>query len=118
KNYVSKLDRMQILFDTHFETMHRPAENYRYEDSKGYFDIRIHPNEEHFYLIQIASSEKGFAYRTEKEYTYTNDDLDYIDTAKPNVPQSVSPNETPAQDQRPRLLSNSEYANTLPSDEQ
>jgi phospholipid/cholesterol/gamma-HCH transport system substrate-binding protein len=118
KNYVSKLDRMQILFDTHFETMHRPAENYRYEDSKGYFDIRIHPNEEHFYLVQIASSEKGFAYRTEKEYTYTNDSLDYIDPAKPNVPQSVSPDETPAQDQRPRLLSNSEYANTLPSDEQ
>ena len=118
KNYVSKLDRMQITFDTHFETMHRPAENYRYEDSKGYFDIRIHPNEEHFYLVQIASSEKGFAYRTEKEYTYTNDDLDYIDPAKPNVPQSVSPDETPAQDQRPRLLSNSDYANTLPSDEQ
>jgi phospholipid/cholesterol/gamma-HCH transport system substrate-binding protein len=118
KNYVSKLDRMQILFDTHFETMHRPAENYRYEDSKGYFDIRIHPNEEYFYLVQIASSEKGFAYRTEKEYTYTNDDLDYIDPAKPNNPQSVSPTQTPTNDQRPRLLSNSEYANTLPSDEQ
>lgn len=118
KNYVSKLDRMQILFDTHFETMHRPAENYRYEDSKGYFDIRIHPNEEHFYLIQIASSEKGFAYRTEKEYTYTNDNLDYIDPAKPNAPQSISPTATPTEDQRPRLLSNSEYANTLPSDDQ
>jgi hypothetical protein len=39
--------------------MHRPAENYRYEDSKGYFDIRIHPNEEHFYVVQIASPEKG-----------------------------------------------------------
>lgn len=118
KNYVSKLDRMQILFDTHFETMHRPAENYRYEDSKGYFDIRIHPNEEYFYLVQIASSEKGFAYRTEKEYTYTNDDLDYINPAKPNNPQATPENQTPTEDQRPRLLSNSDYANTLPSDEQ
>ena|GEM_PF-266460 len=118
KNYVSKLDRMQILFDTHFETMHRPAENYRYEDSKGYFDIRIHPNEEYFYLVQIASSEKGFAYRTEKEYTYTNDNLDYIDPAKPNNPQAISPTETPTQDQRPELLSNSDYANTLPFDDQ
>jgi phospholipid/cholesterol/gamma-HCH transport system substrate-binding protein len=108
KNYVSKLDRMQILFDTHFETMHRPAENYRYEDSKGYFDIRIHPNEEHFYLIQIASSEKGFAYRREKEYTYTNDNLDYINPAQHYNPPSTS---------APTLLSNNEYENTLTSDE-
>jgi phospholipid/cholesterol/gamma-HCH transport system substrate-binding protein len=118
KNYVSKLDRMQILFDTHFETMHRPAENYRYEDSKGYFDIRIHPNEEHFYLVQISSSERGFAYRTEKEYTYTNDDLDYIDPTKPNNPQAVPTYQTPTPDQRPQLLSDSEYANTLPFDDQ
>lgn len=114
KNYVSKLDRMQILFDTHFETMHRPAENYRYEDSKGYFDIRIHPNEEHFYVVQIASSEKGFAYRSEKEFTYTNDDLDYIDPAKPNNPQAdpYNPNT------RPQLLSNNFYENNLPFDDQ
>ncbi|HLW72935.1 MAG TPA: MlaD family protein [Candidatus Babeliales bacterium] len=111
KNYVSKLDRMQILFDTHFETMHRPAENYRYEDSKGYFDIRIHPNEEHFYLVQIASSEKGFAYRTAEEYTYTNDDLDYIDPAKQNNPVA-----DPLQP--PLLFSDSAYANTLPYDDQ
>jgi len=114
KNYVSKLDRMQILFDTHFETMHRPAENYRYEDSKGYFDIRIHPNEEHFYVVQIASSEKGFAYRTEKEYTYTNDNLDFIDPAKANNPVADPYNP----DTRPQLLSNSAYENNLPFDDQ
>ena len=114
KNYVSKLDRMQILFDTHFETMHRPAENYRYEDSKGYFDIRIHPNEEHFYLVQIASSERGFAYRTEKEYTYTNNNLDFIDPAKPNNPQA-DPYDP---DTRPQLLSDNLATNTLPFDDQ
>lgn len=108
KNYVSKLDRLQILFDTHFETMHHSAENYRYEDSKGYFDIRIHPNEEHFYLVQIASSERGFAYRNEKEYTYTNDNLDYIDVEKQFNPQSTTP---------PELLSNNFYENSLVSDE-
>lgn len=108
KNYVSKLDRLQILFDTHFETMHRPAENYRYEDSKGYFDIRIHPNEEHFYVVQIASSEKGFAYRNEKEYTYTNNELDYIDVTKQFNPQSAT---------APQLLSDNFYENTLPDDE-
>jgi phospholipid/cholesterol/gamma-HCH transport system substrate-binding protein len=108
KNYVSKLDRLQILFDTHFETMHRSAENYRYEDSKGYFDIRIHPNEEHFYLVQIASSERGFATRNEKEYAYTNNNLDYIDVEKQFNPQATTP---------PELLSNNFYENTLVSDE-
>ena len=118
KNYVSKLDRMQILFDTHFETMHRPAENYRYEDSKGYFDIRIHPNEEYFYLVQIATSEKGFAYRTEKEYTYTNDNLDYINPARLNNPVAVDPTEPITAADRPLLFSDSSYANHLPFDDQ
>ncbi len=113
KNYVSKLDRLQITFDTHFESMHRPAENYRYEDSKGYFDIRIHPNEEHFYVVQIASSEKGFAYRRDKEYVYTNDaedNLDFIDPTKQYNPPS-------AIDSRPQLLSDNFYENTLVSEE-
>lgn len=110
KNYVSKLDRLQILFDTHFETMHRPAENYRYEDSKGYFDIRIHPNEEHFYLVQIVSSEHGFAYRKDKEYVYTNDNLDFIDPAKQFNPPAAA-------DARPQLLSDNFYENTLVSEE-
>ena len=108
KNYVTKLDRLQILFDTHFETMHRPAENYRYEDSKGYFDIRIHPNEEHFYVVQITSSEHGFAYRKDKEYVYTDDNLNFIDPAKPFNPPS---------DTRPQLLSDSLYENTLASED-
>ncbi len=110
KNYVSKLDRLQITFDTHFESMHRPAENYRYEDSKGYLDIRIHPNEEHFYVVQIASSEHGFAYRRDKEYVYTNDNLDFIDPAKQFNPPAAA-------DARPQLLSDNFYENTLVSEE-
>lgn len=118
KNYVSKLDRMQITFDTHFETMHRPAENYRYEDSKGYFDVRIHPNEEHFYVVQIASSEKGFAYRTEKQYTYTDDELQYIDPTKLTNPVAINPTAPITPNERPTLFGENEYANSLPFDDQ
>lgn len=59
KDYFAKTERMQIVFDSHFESMHRPADAYRYEDSKGYFDVRIHPNEDRFYVMQIAASERG-----------------------------------------------------------
>lgn len=72
KNYFAKVDALQIIFDAHGETMHRPAENYRYEDSKFYFDMRIHPSEDHFYLVQLASSEKGW--RDERETLKTRFD--------------------------------------------
>ncbi len=74
KNYLTKIDRMQIVFDSHFESMHRPAENYNHEDNKGYLDVRIHPNEDHFYVVQLASSEKGYVKRkkVDKEYCTNN----------------------------------------------
>lgn len=86
KNYFAKVDQIQIVFDVHTETMGRPAENYRYEDSKGYFDIRIHSNQDHFYLVQLASSQKGwrFEYRHDREYLDTNDDL--LDQNAPTLP--------------------------------
>ena len=82
KNYFSRVERLQIIFDSHFESMHRPAENYRYEDSKGYFDIRVHPNEDYFYLIQLASSEKGFIRRKEVLRDYADQCGNNVDTCQ------------------------------------
>lgn len=90
KNYFAKTERMQLIFDSHFESMHRPAETYNWEDSKGYFDVRIHPNEDRFYILQIVASEKGFMDRHEilKEYLDENGfpicvkDLDINDADK------------------------------------
>jgi phospholipid/cholesterol/gamma-HCH transport system substrate-binding protein len=72
KKYMTKIERIQCIFDTHFEGMLRRAENYEYQDSKGYFDMRIHPNEHSFYVLQVATSEKGFAYRKNIERDYIN----------------------------------------------
>jgi ABC-type transport system involved in resistance to organic solvents, periplasmic component len=80
KNYFAKIDRMQILFDSHFETMHRPAENYRYEDSKGYFDVFISPNEDYFYKLELAASQKGFIERKERLRSYADQCGNTIDT--------------------------------------
>jgi len=106
KNYVSKLDRLQIVFDTHFETMHRPAENYRYEDSKGYFDVRVYPNEEHFYKLEIMTSEHGYADRVDTEIFYSDKKtLEEINVTDQIVPPSVN--------NVPVLLSNNVYEDTL-----
>jgi len=80
KNYFSQVDRLQIVFDSHFEGMYRPAENYQFEDSKGYFDVRVHPNDDHFYLLQLVSSEKGRVFRKEKTKQYYDDDGNPVNT--------------------------------------
>lgn len=80
RNYFAKIDKLQIVFDTHFETMLRPAENYDFEDSKGYFDVRVHPAEDYFFLLQVVGSEKGFVDRYEIVPSYIDCDGTYVDT--------------------------------------
>lgn len=73
KQYVNKMERLQIVFDSHFEGMQRPGDHYQYEDGKGYFGIRVHPNEDHFYFLQLVSSQRGFKYQSDTSYIYRND---------------------------------------------
>ncbi len=80
KNYLTKIDRMQIVFDTHFESMIRQAEGYEWEDSKGFFGMRIYPREDYFYLVQLASSEKGYTKRKFVEVDYFDSEGKQLDT--------------------------------------
>ena len=66
--------QMEIVLDSHFEAMYRPAEFYKLEDSKGYFDIRLHTSEDKFYLIQVIGSQKGTLDRTKTFTEYYNAD--------------------------------------------
>lgn len=59
KNYFVKIDKLSIVIDAHGEYMYRPAEHVPFEDAKGYFDVRLHPNEDHFYIFQLVGSQKG-----------------------------------------------------------
>lgn len=68
KNYFAKVNALQIVFDSHGEYMTRPAEHYqffgeRFEDAKNYFDMRIHPNDDYFYVAQLVSAQKGTTHR-------------------------------------------------------
>ncbi len=59
KNYFAKIDQLTIVVDAHGEYMYRNAEHMVFRDSKGYFDVRIHPNEDQFYILQVVGSQKG-----------------------------------------------------------
>ena len=71
-SYLTKFESLGIIFDSHVESMHRPVDGFKYKDAKGYFNIRVHTSDSFFYLLQIATSEKGFMSRS---YTYQ----DYYD---------------------------------------
>lgn len=78
RNYFNRVNMMQIIFDAHFESMYRPAEFYAFEDAKSYFDIRLHPNDDHFYLLQMAASERGIVSRTEKKYEFADSQAHHL----------------------------------------
>jgi phospholipid/cholesterol/gamma-HCH transport system substrate-binding protein len=59
KKYISKTDRINIVLDSHGEFMYRQAEHQYFEDAKGYLQIRIHPSEDHFYMIDIVGRQRG-----------------------------------------------------------
>lgn len=71
RKYITKLDRLQIVIDAHSESMITPAENYFWEDNKGYFEARVFPQEDYFLLFQYMQSEKGFLERKEKIKNYS-----------------------------------------------
>ncbi len=66
KNYFAKVESLGIVFDAHGESMYAPAENFKHEDTKGYLDVRIHPCEDRFYVLEVSGSTKGTVKR--KEY--------------------------------------------------
>lgn len=70
KNYLSKIETMSIIFDGHSENMHRPVDQFKFTDSKGYFNVKIHTSNNSFYMGQIATSERGFVSRDYIYHTY------------------------------------------------
>jgi phospholipid/cholesterol/gamma-HCH transport system substrate-binding protein len=70
KNYLSKIETMSIIIDAHSENMHRPVDQFKFTDSKGFFNIKLCTSGNSFYIGQIATSEKGFVSRTYDYRTY------------------------------------------------
>lgn len=67
KNYLNKFDTIGVIIDTHSEALNRPIDNFKFTDTKGYFNVRLHTNDNFFYMGQIATAAKGFVTR---DYIY------------------------------------------------
>lgn len=77
KNYFAKIDTLQLVFDIHGESMQRPSDGWRHEDSKFFVDMKLFPNEDHFYVIQLSSSERGYKdeFETLKDYSSKSNEV-------------------------------------------
>ena len=81
KNYFAKVDRLGIVFDSHSETMWGVAETFKdhldhhvdKRDAKGYFGVRVHPNEDRFYVVQACASRKGSVERYIEHYRFSKE---------------------------------------------
>lgn len=59
KDYIGQTQGVMLNLDMHSEQMTR------YTNSKGYFELKIRPADDYFYMIQLVGDERGsFAYRT------------------------------------------------------
>ncbi len=54
---------LQLVFDAHFEAMCLRNTSYPHKDSKGYFDLRVHPSDDYFFLVELATSQRGIIFR-------------------------------------------------------
>lgn len=72
KNYFTQIDRLSVVFDTHLESMHGFIQNDWLKDAKGYFNIRIYPTEDYFYLIGMVGTLSGTFHRYETHRRWFN----------------------------------------------
>ena len=67
RDYVNKSQAIMLNVDMHSETL------FRTNDSKGYFDLRLRPNNDCFYSLQLVASNYGSIQREESYYTRFDD---------------------------------------------
>jgi len=53
KDYVTRTQALMLSVDIHSETMLRDS------NSKGYFELRLRPNSDCFYMVQLVSDKRG-----------------------------------------------------------
>jgi len=80
KNYVSKTGNLMLDVDMHSETM------LRHTNSKGYFNLRLRPNSDYFYLISLTADEQGSVKREQTFYTRRDDKGNILRASDLNVP--------------------------------
>lgn len=80
KEYVGKTTGLEVAVDMHSESM------LRHTNSKGYFEIRLRPAPDYFYLIQLVGDEQGSFTRDVRYRTYKDDKGNVLKPSEMDIP--------------------------------
>jgi len=83
KDYVSRVQSLQIYIDMHSENL------FKYDTHKGYMDLKIRPASDYFYQVQIATDEYGTIKREVEDVTRRNENGDVLSTTILDTPRDV-----------------------------
>lgn len=79
RDYVQKSQSIMLSIDMHGETL------FRHNDSKGYFDLRLRPNNDCFYSMQLIASKYGSIRREETYFTRYDNNNNILNPASMNL---------------------------------
>jgi len=80
KDYVQKTQSVMLTMDMHSESM------LRREDAKGYFELRLRPSSDYFYLFQLVGDQRGSWLRTTEYLTRRDHEGNIMRAGDLNVP--------------------------------
>lgn len=83
KNYFETIDRLAVVFDCWSEAMYGYGNFMDFRDAKGYFNVRLHPTEDYFYLLGLMGSYSGKIIRTDSHREWA------INECEPLIPQEM-----------------------------
>lgn len=78
KDYFAKVDKIGVVFDIHTESMTGPAEHAHFKETKSYVNVRLHPNEDYFYLAGLVATRKGAITRFDQYNKWYDEKCDPI----------------------------------------
>lgn len=73
RNFVQQVEDLAIVYDTWCEPLQGLGNRMGIRDSKGYFNVRIFPSEDHFYLIGYVGVTSGKISRYQSYREWFND---------------------------------------------
>ena len=85
RKYFEKIDRLAIVFDSWVESMYGFGNKIDFRDAKGYFNVRIHPTEDYFYLLGVMGSYSGRIFRTYTERRWFDNACKELDPTEMNL---------------------------------
>ena len=76
---IAMFDKLSVVVDGYSMSMQRWGENFRFEDSKGFFNLRLYPTEDFYYLLGLVGSNKGSIERRIYDTDWFNPVCDILD---------------------------------------